>query len=193
MISGLCKEGKMEKSNEFLEWMIQRGCKVLVEIGMFGVEEASEQLRVPKPYGFAFKLYMNILRSKLSCWGMEANELFELMSQRGLQPNLNVVTFNTMIIGLCKVVVTFTTLINGLCKEGKTEEANWLFELMNQRGLQLDVVAFSTMISGLCEVGKMEEANELLELMSQRGLSRISINQTKNATLELITVPRVDF
>ena len=67
------------------------------------------------------------------------------------------------------------------------DKANGLFELMNQRGLQPDVVAFTTMISGLRKVGKMEEANGLLELMNQRGLSKISINQTKNATLELIT------
>ena len=93
------------------------------------------------------------------------------MSQRGLQPD----------------VVTFTAMINGLCKEGKMEEANGLFELMNQGGLQPDVVTFTTLISGLFKVGKMEEANGLLELLSQRGLSRISINQKKNATLELIT------
>ncbi|XP_031273224.1 pentatricopeptide repeat-containing protein At1g63400-like [Pistacia vera] len=83
----------------------------------------------------------------------EANGLLELMSQRGLQPNL----------------VTFNTMISGLCKEGKIEEANGLMELMIQRGLQPNVVTFNSMIDGLCKEGKMEEANNLLELMSQKG------------------------
>ncbi|XP_078431072.1 uncharacterized protein LOC144702921 [Wolffia australiana] len=61
-------------------------------------------------------------------------------------------------------VVTYNTLISGLCRRGKTEEAMELLEKMESRGLEPDQITYSAMIVGLARRSRSRTRDSLLAL-----------------------------
>ncbi|CAI0377193.1 unnamed protein product [Linum tenue] len=98
----------------------------------------------------------------------------------------DVVTYNTLMDGLCRVgkvqtahnvmkgmnkkgrdvkpdVVTYTTLVRGYCMKLEIDEAMAVFEEMVERGLKPNDITFNTLIKGLCEAQKFDKIKEVLE------------------------------
>ncbi|MBA0635218.1 hypothetical protein Godav_021949 [Gossypium davidsonii] len=90
-------------------------------------------------------------------------------------------------LGVEPDVVTFTTLINGLCKQRKMSQAASLFDEMigtgyqpnliaystilnEERGFKPDIVAYSTVIDCLCKKGSLNEALDLFSEMMVKGI-----------------------
>ncbi|KAF6153296.1 hypothetical protein GIB67_003486 [Kingdonia uniflora] len=84
----------------------------------------------------------------------QTQTLIELMSARGLQPN----------------VVTYSSLVDGLCKSGQWEEATKLLSKMINRGMSPDVHMFSILIDPICKEGNVKKADDLFDMMIQKGV-----------------------
>jgi pentatricopeptide repeat protein len=54
-------------------------------------------------------------------------------------------------------IITFTSIIDGLCKEGKLQEALWLLDVMVQIGHQPNEITYNTLINEFCKVGNLGE------------------------------------
>ncbi|KDP21351.1 hypothetical protein JCGZ_21822 [Jatropha curcas] len=76
------------------------------------------------------------------------------MGDRDVQPN----------------VVTLSVLINALCREGKIKEANGLFELMVQSGVETDIYTCSVLTNGYCKNWKVHEAMRFYRDMMAKGI-----------------------
>ena len=105
------------------------------------------------------------------------------LTKLGLQPD--VVTFNTLLYGLCLEdrisealalfhqmgctpdAITFNTLINGLCREGRVLKAVALLERMVENGLQPDHITYGTVVKGLCKMGDTVSALNFLKKMEE--------------------------
>ncbi|XP_074325663.1 uncharacterized protein LOC141663752 isoform X2 [Apium graveolens] len=111
--------------------------------------------------------------------------LTNLIKFREVQPN--VVTFNTMIDGLCKTghtdmalwlfrfmensdckpnTVTYTAIINSFCKRGHVDDALNLHSEMMQKGILPDVQTYNTIIQVLFDTNRWEEVSMLLKQMT---------------------------
>ncbi|XP_060199635.1 pentatricopeptide repeat-containing protein At1g62670, mitochondrial-like [Lycium barbarum] len=67
-------------------------------------------------------------------------------------------------------VVTFSTLIRGLCEQNKIKDAMWLFnKLVTEKICKIDEVMFGTVMNGLCKQGHTQTALSLLRIMEQGG------------------------
>ena len=53
-------------------------------------------------------------------------------------------------------VQTFSILVDTLCKEGILTEANEVFSVMIQRGIEPNTVTYSSLIDGYCLQNKMD-------------------------------------
>ncbi|KAK1386002.1 putative pentatricopeptide repeat-containing protein, mitochondrial [Heracleum sosnowskyi] len=58
-------------------------------------------------------------------------------------------------------VVTFNTMINGLCKTGHTDIALWLFRFMEKCHCAPDSITYNTVIDSLCKGGLVDDALNL--------------------------------
>ncbi|KAL8238667.1 hypothetical protein R6Q59_015234 [Mikania micrantha] len=68
-------------------------------------------------------------------------------------------------------VVTYNTMIKGLCKFGNNVMAIGLLRLMDERGCEPDVVAYSTIIDSLCKVKMIDDAFKLFkEMVFDKGI-----------------------
>ncbi|GLT50775.1 hypothetical protein SLA2020_242370 [Shorea laevis] len=81
-------------------------------------------------------LYVNSNRSPF------ALEFLREMIYRGLTPN----------------IVTYNTLINGLCRAGRIREALSLFEKLQVEGIYPDAITYNTLISWHCKEGLFDYA-----------------------------------
>ena len=110
---------------------------------------------------------------------VEAESLFKkLVRLKVIQPD--VVTYNTIIDGLCKkghtymavtllkymqkkgckpVTVTYSIAIHSLCKDGLVDHALGLFAKMSEKGITPDVITFNSLIQGMCNVNRWEDTN----------------------------------
>ncbi|CAN6559651.1 unnamed protein product [Malus baccata var. baccata] len=117
----------------------------------------------------------------------------------GFEPNemtssrlvLNVVTYNTLMDGFCKVgriqdaqklftqmqacghlpdVPTCNILLDGLCKNQELPMALKLFREMVDKKLDPNIWTYNILIQGLCIAGKVEYARDLFRSLSSRGL-----------------------
>ncbi|PKI48588.1 hypothetical protein CRG98_031007 [Punica granatum] len=64
-------------------------------------------------------------------------------------------------------VVTYNTVVMGLCKEGQLAEAFKLFKKMMDKGVEPTVVTYDTLIHAVCSAGHWEEVEALLKGMIQ--------------------------
>ncbi|KAL6195337.1 hypothetical protein ACLB2K_030956 [Fragaria x ananassa] len=116
----------------------------------------------------------------------EAAGIFSKMLQGGhCVPN--VVTFGTIIKGLCRRgdnnaaiqllrkmdergceanIVIYSTIIDGLCKDTLVVDAMNLFSEMISRGIAPNVVTYTSLIQGVCDIGQWQEATRLLNEMA---------------------------
>ncbi|KAJ0815905.1 putative tetratricopeptide-like helical domain superfamily [Helianthus annuus] len=122
---------------------------------------------------------------------LEAEMLFKkLIKQKLCEPN--VVTYNTMIKGLCKFgnnvtalallrlmeqknckpdIVTYSTIIDSLCKDKLIDDAFKLFkEMVFEKGILPDVITYTSLIRGLCNLGRWDEASKLLKEMEDENI-----------------------
>lgn len=80
-------------------------------------------------------------------------------------------------------VVTFNTLIRGLCVNSRVREAFGVFRLMAGRGCEPDVVSYNTLLDGLVRVGRLVDARELFDEMRRRSDVVFSPNVVSYTTL----------
>ncbi|KDP27439.1 hypothetical protein JCGZ_19800 [Jatropha curcas] len=118
----------------------------------------------------------------------EALELFLKIKNKGILPN--VVTYNTLIRGLCMSsrwkeafmllnqmlranvipnLITFSTLVDGFCKEGKVSKAHGVVKLMMQRGLEPNVITYNSFMDGYCLHNQVDQAKNTFNLMVSKG------------------------
>ncbi|KAJ9556749.1 hypothetical protein OSB04_011363 [Centaurea solstitialis] len=105
----------------------------------------------------------------------------------------NVVMYNTMIKGLCKLgindtaiallklmnergckpdVMTYNTIIDSLCKDEMVHDALKLFNVMIlHKGILPDVVTYNSLIRGLCNSGRWDDASKMLREMEEEKIS----------------------
>ncbi|GJR46709.1 putative pentatricopeptide repeat-containing protein [Tanacetum coccineum] len=105
----------------------------------------------------------------------------------------NVVTYNTMITGLCKIsnnviaisllklmdekgckpnVITYSTIIDSLCKDKLIDKAYEPFkEMVYHKGIMPDFITYSSLIGSLFNLGRWEEASKMLKYMLDDGIS----------------------
>ncbi|KAL8116724.1 hypothetical protein AgCh_023032 [Apium graveolens] len=67
-------------------------------------------------------------------------------------------------------VVTFTTMIDGLCKTGHTDMALWLFRFMEKCNCKPNIVTYNTVIDSFCEQGLADDALDLHSEMIENGI-----------------------
>ncbi|KAK6139686.1 hypothetical protein DH2020_026574 [Rehmannia glutinosa] len=115
----------------------------------------------------------------------EAQELFRKILREGMC-ELSVVTYGTVIDGLCKAGNTamaielfrvmekgsckpnshiYSTVIDGLCKDGMIDSAVKLFAEMTEKGITPNVVTYTALICGFCNLGRWREVKLLLKEM----------------------------
>ncbi|KAH0664067.1 hypothetical protein KY284_028998 [Solanum tuberosum] len=101
----------------------------------------------------------------------------------------DVITYNTILNGLCKLrtsddvmetfkvmvekgcvpnIITYNILIESLCKSRKLMKALELLEDIESRGLIPDTVSFGTLINGFCENEDLDGAYELFKRMKRQ-------------------------
>ncbi|KAK7257146.1 hypothetical protein RIF29_30911 [Crotalaria pallida] len=118
-----------------------------------------------------------------------AYQVFDEMRKRNIRPN--VVTYGTLINGLCKNsrlrealklkedmervsglkanVSLYTTLIKGACEVGKFGLAFRLKDEMTRKDLMLDAAVYNTIIAALFKAGRKEKGMAVLEEMKKSG------------------------
>lgn len=64
---------------------------------------------------------------------------------------------------------TFTILIRGLFKNGKTQDAQRLFDEMSERGILPSKLTYTVFLSGLCQAKRIDDAIGLFNSMKSRG------------------------
>ncbi|KAL5542693.1 hypothetical protein UlMin_010403 [Ulmus minor] len=71
-------------------------------------------------------------------------------------------------------VVTYATIINGLCKDGQSLKAlellSQMHETMIDHGVKPDIVTYSSLMHGLCRSGERKEAIKLLNMMKRQAI-----------------------
>ncbi|KAF2298418.1 hypothetical protein GH714_023519 [Hevea brasiliensis] len=83
-----------------------------------------------------------------------ALEVFKSMCSCGQQPN----------------IITFSTILNGLCKQGNLDEALTLFKAMEKSRLKVNRVSYNILINGMCRAGRLTDAKELFSRLFEKGL-----------------------
>ncbi|TXG65332.1 hypothetical protein EZV62_006607 [Acer yangbiense] len=116
----------------------------------------------------------------------------EIMRKRKIE--LNLVSFNIVIHGLCKVgklneasdviedmksvgvlpdAITYNTLIDGYCKKGKTGKlyrADAILKDMVESGIPADEFTFNILIDGFCKDGNVLAAMKVFDEMQTQGV-----------------------
>ncbi|KAL8238614.1 hypothetical protein R6Q59_015181 [Mikania micrantha] len=107
---------------------------------------------VPNAWTFSTLLDGLILEDRI----VEAERLFKrLIKHKLCEPN----------------VVTYSTMIKGLCKFGNNVMAIGLLRLMDERGCKPNVVAYSTIIDSLCKDKLIDDAFKLFkEMVFDKGI-----------------------
>lgn len=123
-----------------------------------------------------------------------AQDTFDVMLKKGIVPN--VVTFGTLINGLCansqieeafrlkKMMerdyklrpnaFVYVALIKALCKGNDLDSAIKLKEEMMRKNVELDSAVYATLISALFKVGRRED---VLELLNELGRNSCQMNK----------------
>lgn len=181
-ISGLCKEGKIDKARKLFDEMAERDiclwttmisgyikCGMIKEARkLFDRSDAEKNVVVWTAMVSGYIKFNQI---------DEAERLFYEMPVR------NVVSWNTMVDGYARNgrtmealdlfrrmpernVVSWNTIITALAQFGRIDDALRLFNRMQER----DVVSWTTMVAGLSKNGRIDDARELFDRMPIRNV-----------------------
>ncbi|KAF1899756.1 hypothetical protein Lal_00019887 [Lupinus albus] len=143
------------------------------------------EFAIPDACTFNIMINACCLRGELD----NAYEVFDEMRKRNVRPN--VVTYGTLINGLCKNsrlrealklkeemervlklkpnVLLYTTLIKGVCEVGKFGLAFRLKDEMVRNNVKLDAAVYNTIIAALFKGGRKEEGLGVLKEMKKSG------------------------
>ncbi|KAK6156246.1 hypothetical protein DH2020_010494 [Rehmannia glutinosa] len=107
----------------------------------------------------------------------EAQELFRKILREGMC-ELSVVTYGTVIDGLCKAGNTAMAIellksngkrefsvIDGLCKDRVIDSAVKLFAEMTEKGITPNIVTYNILVCGFCNLGRWREVKMFLKEM----------------------------
>lgn len=143
--------------------------------------------------GFSINSYLMNISLKCFCdcgMAVKALDLFSEMMSISVVPDI--VSFNTLMKGLCKEKrvkealdlkgrmeeanvapnqISYTILIDGLCVGGEVDNAMELVREMKLKGLNMDVVLYSTLINGVCNIGDVDKGKDLFDEMVAEGVS----------------------
>lgn len=110
------------------------------------------------------------------------------MFDQGCEPN--VVTYSTLIAGLCKAgriddalnlfdqmlqrgcapnEHTYAPILRACCSEGRIQEAKELIESMSSHNCQPDVVIYNILVYGLCKIGDFDEVERVIDASKRNG------------------------
>ncbi|KAL6565310.1 hypothetical protein OROGR_002261 [Orobanche gracilis] len=161
-INCYCLSNRVDFGFSILGWFFKRGC-------------------VPNVFTFNTLLKGLFRGNRIN----EAQELFRKMVREGLC-ELSVVTYGTVIDGLCKAGNTamaiellrvmekgsckpnariYSMIIDGLCKDGMIDSAFKLFDEMSEKEITPDVVTYTALVCGLCNLGRWKEVKMLMKEM----------------------------
>ncbi|KAL4565816.1 hypothetical protein LXL04_029922 [Taraxacum kok-saghyz] len=71
--------------------------------------------------------------------------------------------------GISRNVVTYNTLIDGLCKNRRAEEAAMLMDQMIIEGLKPDKFTYNSILSHFCKMGDIKRATDTVQVMITNG------------------------
>ncbi|CAA3006280.1 Hypothetical predicted protein [Olea europaea subsp. europaea] len=116
----------------------------------------------------------------------QALEAFEKTNDGDFRIETDVVLYNTLIDGLCKVwrqeeglklmemevnVVTLDALLDAMCKHGRVSSAVDFFSEMQEKGLKANAIIYTILITSFCRASNINKAMKLFEEMLKSGLS----------------------
>ncbi|XP_038899857.1 pentatricopeptide repeat-containing protein At3g22470, mitochondrial-like [Benincasa hispida] len=145
LIHGFCRSGKWEEAKFLFNEMVDQGVRPNLVTFSVLIDMFCKAGKVIKAKEL---LEMMIQRGKLEA----ASELFEKLSQEGLQPD--VVTYNIMIHGFCKK--------RQVDKSNKSEEVVQLLHRMVQKDVSPDACTCTIGVDMLCKDEKYQEFLDLL-------------------------------
>ncbi|KAL3621541.1 hypothetical protein CASFOL_036453 [Castilleja foliolosa] len=143
LIDGLCKAGKLDEAHLMLYKM---------EIG----KNPSLFLRLSQsadPVLDSASLHKMVDSLVDSGLILKAYKLLMQLADSGVVPN----------------IITYNTLINGMCRAGQVNRALKLFEQLLMKGHFPDSITYSTLIEGLQRVGREGDAYKIFEQMTENG------------------------
>ncbi|CAI8612774.1 unnamed protein product [Vicia faba] len=176
MISGLCKEGRLDEAAGVLNLTDKRGCRLN-----------------PHVYNALMDGFMKHYKVD------SAIQVFREMSTKGCSPN--VVSYNILINGFCRAerfpeayhcveemlekgwkpdVITYSMLIDGLC-QGNMNENDTALRLCYQflaKGFKPDITMHNIVIHRLCSSGKVKYALQLYWMMRKRNCVNLVTHNT---------------
>ncbi|XP_057489489.1 pentatricopeptide repeat-containing protein At1g62914, mitochondrial-like [Actinidia eriantha] len=141
----------------------------------------------------------------------DALKRFSEINEKIIDPN--VVTYTTLICGLCKfgkwneatrmLIEIFLPMFSvlwmhvarkdGLCKTRLIGEASSLVQMMERNGLYLDVFMYSILIDALCKDKKLYTARDLFNQLSAKGLHHDDTRMVACEMRSLTTPSSEDF
>ncbi|GAB2287575.1 hypothetical protein Dimus_021947 [Dionaea muscipula] len=202
ILDGLCKKNLMPEALGLSLAMIDRGilpridiCTSLVRClcklgrwkdGKLLLNKISTSYAAPNIKGFSMLVDWFFKERMIE----QAEYVVELMRDRGngCQPDL--VSYNILINGYCKIqkidkalnlfqeicrrgltpnTVTYSILLDGLFKANRPQRAKVLLKDMLAHGQSPDVVTLATLLEGLCNRGQLSDAFFVLTKLEKRG------------------------
>ncbi|KAL0292878.1 UNVERIFIED_CONTAM: putative pentatricopeptide repeat-containing protein, mitochondrial [Sesamum calycinum] len=110
----------------------------------------------------------------------DALYLLSRMIERGISPNI--VTYNSMIQGLCivgrwkNVKDLFNEMLDGYCLRGQMGKAKRVLNTIADSGLKPSIISYGSLINGYCKQGRVDEAWHLFMEISCKGLQHDTVN-----------------
>nr|CAB3454993.1 unnamed protein product [Digitaria exilis] len=168
LIDSLCKKGNTRKAAKVKDMMVERGLKpdavtynvlinALCKEGLMREAMTLKKEMLEKGVTPTIVTYNILIRALSGVLEMdEAMGLLEEMIQGdiALEPD----------------VITFSSVIHGLCKIGRMFQAVKVCEMMANRGCTCDLVTYNCLIGGFLRVHKVEMAMKLMDELASSGL-----------------------
>ncbi|KAE8690974.1 Detected protein of unknown function [Hibiscus syriacus] len=171
VILAYCKVQNMDMAHTTFSEMIERGFKpnaitysMLIDVH-FSKGDAERALDVFYEMvgvhialsDYTFNIIVNGLSKVGWCAMDSALRVYREMCESGISPN----------------VITYTSMVNGLCKSDNMDLALKMHYEMKSKGLQLDVTAFNALIDGFCKKRDMVRAVSFFPNSGKSGYLRM--------------------
>ncbi|KAM7511946.1 hypothetical protein LguiB_010821 [Lonicera macranthoides] len=179
LLTGLGREGDFDRMNVLLKEMKETNIQPNVVTFGILINHLCKSRRIDN----ALEVFKNVTSG-----------------DNGICAEPDVMLYNTMIDGLCKVgrqeeglalmekmklqhscnpnTVTYNCLIDGFCKAGEIERSHELFDEMNKLGVTPNVITLNSLVDGMCKHGRVNSAMELVNEMQVKNLKANSVTYT---------------